>query len=643
MIRKLLLPAAAAALALVTAGCASNGVAPPLATVPPAPSTTAVVSGPGSPVTPIKNIVIIFGENISYDHYFATYPKIAYNAADPTDSSEIDQTNFNAKATAPANNNLITPLNPSTFAAIANPALLTANANGTTGSGAAYNGANATNPFLFWNSQAATADQNHSAKPEQIAYDNGLMDQFPGSTGSTAIVPVAGSTGDTAAQLGKGQVMGYFDGTTLTALWNYAQGFAMNDNAYTSQFGPSTPGAINLISGQTNGLSQTLNLIPGTTGIQTGRCTPTAANNCTSSASTAVPDGNGGFTLVGDADPIGDVCSTGTVEVSMAGKNIGDLLNAAKITWGWFEGGFNLQAQPNANGSYGCNRNTPGTQGNYETDPDYIQHHQPFQYYATTANLQHLRPSSVASIGNTYEIESAVALDPANHQYDTQDFFAALSAGNLPAVSFLKAPGYADGHPGYSDPIDEQRFIVQTLNALQASPFWANTAVIITYDDSDGWYDHQMPPIVNPSTSALVDALSGAGSCTGVTGAATQQGIKTLATPLLGNAGNPAQGRCGYGTRVPFLVISPYAKTNYIDHTLLDQSSVIRFIEDNWLGGQRIQPGGSYDSIAGSIENMFTFAATNPDVVRRNGGPKTLILDPETGARTGTLAKASKQ
>jgi phospholipase C len=51
----------------------------------------------------------------------------------------------------------------------------------------------------------------------------------------------------------KGQVMGYFDGTTVTALWNYAQAFAMNDNAYTSQFGPSTPGAINLISGQTNG------------------------------------------------------------------------------------------------------------------------------------------------------------------------------------------------------------------------------------------------------------------------------------------------------------------------------------------------------------------------------------------------------
>ena len=71
--------------------------------------------------------------------------------------------------------------------------------------------------------------------------------------------------------------------------------------------------------------------------------------------------------------------------------------------------------------------------------------------------------------------------------------------------------------------------------------------------------------------------------------------------------GVPAQGRCGYGTRIPLLVISPFAKKNYIDHTLTDQTSVLRFVEDNWLGGQRIQPGGSFDTIAGSIENMFQF------------------------------------
>jgi phospholipase C len=615
-------------MALALAGCSSTT---PLATstTPPAtpPSTPA-----GQPVTPIQHVIVIFGENISYDHYFATYPAIAYSAADSANAGEIYQTNFPSNATAPANNNLVAPLNPSTWAPLATPTLLTDNPNGPTGSGATYNGANAVNPFLFWPNQAATADQNHSPKPEQVAYNNGAMDQFPGSTGSAAPVPSSVAS-DISADLGKGQVMGYFDGTTTTAVWNYAQSFAMNDNAYTSQFGPSTPGAINLISGQTNGLSQTLNLIPGTTGVQPGTCTPSSTNTCTNSAGTAVPDGNGGFTLVGDSDPLGDVCSTGTIQVSMAGKNIGDLLNAQNVTWGWFQGGFNLSAQPNPNGSYGCNRNTPGTQGNYETDPDYIQHHQPFQYYATTANLKHLRPSSEIAIGRSFEANGTTP-DPANHEYDTADFFTALQLNNLPSVSFLKAPGFEDGHPGYSDPLDEQRFIVQVVNAVMASPEWSSTAIIITYDDSDGWYDHQMPPIVNPSSSTLVDALSGPGSCTGVSGAASQQGITTPTTMLLGNDGNPALGRCGYGTRIPFMVISPYAKTNYIDHTLLDQSSVIRFIEDNWLGGQRIQPGGSYDTIAGSIESMFTFSATSPDVVKSMTDKRRIFLDPETGKKT---------
>ena len=86
------------------------------------------------------------------------------------------------------------------------------------------------------------------------------------------------------------------------------------------------------------------------------------------------------------------------------------------------------------------------------------------------------------------------------------------TAGNYPAVSFLKAPGYQDGHAGYSDPLDEQAFIVQVINFLQQNAEWAHTAVVIAYDDSDGWYDHQMGPIVNQSTSPA-GRLNGAGSC----------------------------------------------------------------------------------------------------------------------------------
>ena len=174
----------------------------------------------------------------------------------------------------------------------------------------------------------------------------------------------------------------------------------------------------------------------------------------------------------------------------MTGKNIGDLLNAAGVTWGFFEGGFDLTVT-NPNGTTGCARSTTSLITNTKK-ADYIPHHQPFQYYTSTANPTHARPTRWPSIGHT---------DAANHQYDINDFYAAVNAGNFPAVSFLKAPGYQDGHAGYSDPLDEQAFIVHVINFLQNSATGRNTAVVIAYDDSDGWYDHQMPPIVNQSTS----------------------------------------------------------------------------------------------------------------------------------------------
>ena len=551
--------------------------------------------------TPVKHVIVIFNENISFDHYFGTYP-LAKNLP--------GETPFWGSFGAPADN-LMTPLNPNFFFTPEfTENLLANNPNGPKGSGATFNGTSAANPFRLAPSQAATADQNHAPKPEQIAYDNGKMDQFPGSTGTAGPPPSATATSEAA--LSKGLTMGYFDGNTVTAMWNYAQHFVLFDNTYTSQFGPSTPGAINLISGQTNGFANSTNIVSGSTLLHNSH---------------EIFDGQGGFTLIGDAEPLGDVCSnTSSDNVQMAGKNIGDLLNAKGITWGWFQGGFNL-GLTNSNSSTGCHRSTPNVVPGYGgvAQADYVEHHQPFQYYASTANLQHLRPSSPSAIGSTFEQDS-VTKDPANHQYDTDDFFSALADGNLPAVTFLKPPSFQDAHPGNSDPVDEQTFIVDTINAVMHSPFWDSTAIIITYDDSDGWYDHQMPPIVNPSFSSTVDALNAPAVCnTGV-----QQGHPVLTTPLNGVLGKPVQGRCGYGTRIPMLVISPLASVGAVDHTLTDQSSIIRFIEDNWLNGERIQPGGSFDTIAGDLTHVFAqgafFGGTGSAEARK------LILNPNTGA-----------
>jgi phospholipase C len=292
----------------------------------------------------------------------------------------------------------------------------------------------------------------------------------------------------------------------------------------------------------------------------------------------------------------------------MTGKNIGDLMNAAGVTWGFYTQGFDLSIT-NANGTTGCARSTV-SQVTTTNKADYIPHHEPFQYYKSTANPTHARPTSVTAVGST---------DAANHQYDVHDFYDAINAGNFPAVNFLKAPGYQDGHAGYSDPLDEQAFIVKVINFLQTSGYWSSTVVVIAYDDSDGWYDHQMPPIVNQSASpADVPGFCGTGA---------------NALPGVASGTAHAQGRCGYGVRMPMMVISPWSKPNFVDHTMTDQTSIIRFVEDNWLNGQRIGQG-SYDAIANSIAGMLDFTKAQ--------SKGKLILDPNTGEVVTPAGSAAK-
>ncbi len=179
-------------------------------------------------------------------------------------------------------------------------------------------------------------------------------------------------------------------------------------------------------------------------------------------------------------------------------------------------------------------------------------------------------------------------------------------------MSYLKAAEYQDGHAGYSDPIDEQTFLTSTINHLEKLPSWKSTAVIVLYDDSDGWYDHQIGPIVSQSQSSL-DTLTNPGQC----------GSNPAKVPTT-DSGTPEQTRCGVGPRQPLLVISPFAKRNFVDGTFTDQSSVVQFIEDNWLGGERVGNGGA-DATAGTLDNLFSF----------RGEPNSpLFLNPSTGEPT---------
>jgi phospholipase C len=476
--------------------------------------------------TPIKHVVVLFQENVSFDHYFGTYPHATNPSGEPV---------FNAVPHTPRVNNLLS-------------------------GGLLDQNPNTSQPFRLDHSQAWTCDQDHDYTPEQLAFDHGLMDAFVQNTGT-------GGT-DYGVECdyghGPGLVMGYFDGNTVTAFWNYAQHYAMSDNNYGTMFGPSTVGALNLVAGTTSNAT----LVNG-------------------SASGVIANGASSGVVIGDPDPAFDDCSAPSkTHVSVTGTNIGNLLNNNNITWGWFQGGFAPTSV--TGGVASCGSESSGLPPVPITD--YVPHHNPFEYFQDTANQHHLPPTT--TIGET---------DQAMHQYDLSLFFTALQQGNLPSVSFLKAKAVQNGHPGNSDPLDEQVWLVTVINAIAATPYWNDTAIIITYDDSDGWYDHQMDTVVNQS-NASDDALTNPGFC-GVTPAGA----------------NP--GRCGYGPRLPFLVISPFAKQNYVDSRMVDQSSVIRFIEDNWNLG-RIG-GDSNDEKAGSLFGFFDF-----DNFRFE---PPLILNPSTG------------
>jgi phospholipase C len=592
----------AATAALVAGGAAATAATG--ATASPKPDTS----------TPVKHLVVIYQENVSFDHYFGTYPSATNQGGSP----------FYAKRGTPSVTGLTT-------------ALLTSNPNGANPQRLSPSNVN----------DVLTCDQDHNYTDEQAAFDNGAMDKFLTTLGNgTSKTPEGGACA-------KSTVLNYYDGNTVTSLWNYAQHFAMSDNSYGTTFGPSSPGAINLVSGDTGAVDMTHT---ANSPSQTGANADLTA------------DGKGGFSLTSDAQPYYDDCSTRDA-VAMSGQNIGDLLNARGLSWGWFQGGFrpslpyataltdigvtqptstfvpdqfkalgatdpNVVAKTASNQGI-CNTSNPvgvklpgslgtGT-GQYGFKDDYIPHHEPFEYYASTANPHHLTLPTNGSGQDTLaglktigtDTESYVAGAPQfntpNHQYDSSDFdqlVAAIGRGQLspsalPAVSFLKAPGWADGHAAYSDPLDEQYWVTNEINALEKTPDWKNTAVVISYDDSDGWYDHVYSGVTNPSTS-VGDALTGAGAC-------------GTGTPLAGE-----NGRCGLGPRLPLLVISPWAKTNFVDNTKTNQASITKFIEDNW---ELPRISGSFDSISGSLNHMFDFDKHGVG----NGLPGKLFLSPVTG------------
>ncbi|MEP6491139.1 MAG: alkaline phosphatase family protein [bacterium] len=233
------------------------------------------------------------------------------------------------------------------------------------------------------------------------------------------------------------------------------------------------------------------------------------------------PDGFAVNTSYSVNAPHPSTAAANTLVPNQTMPTIGDRLNDASVSWAWYSGGWNNALAGHA-------------------DPLFQFHHQPFIYFAkyadgTPAKAQHLK--------------------------DEADFMAAAAAGTLPAVSFVKPLGANNEHPGYTDLMTGEQHTMQLINAVRNGPNWKDAAIIITYDEHGGFWDHVAPPKID---------------------------------------------KWGPGARVPGIIISPYAKKHFVDHSQYETVSILSFIEARW----HLTPLGTRDAAAANLTAAFDFTQT---------------------------------
>lgn len=303
-------------------------------------------------------------------------------------------------------------------------------------------------------------------------------------------------------------VMGYYDARNLP-LGQYASQFTLADNFFQAAFGGSFLNHQWLVCACT----------PKFDGAPDDMKTELDSEGNVVKERALTPDGY----VVGNIQPYAAPYSprAGDAKKRLPPQlqtTIGERLSDKHVSWAWYAGGWKdaVAGHP---------------------APSFQFHHQPFVYYQNYA---------VGSKGR------------AEHLKDGEDFFAAIAHGALPEVAFYKPVGALNEHPGYADLLSGERHVADIIGKIQQSPLWKDTAIIVTYDEYGGFWDHVAPP---------------------------------------------AGDRWGPGTRVPALVISPFAKRGYVDHTPYDTTSILKLIETRF----GLEPLGPRDAKADGMLNAFDF------------------------------------
>ena len=347
--------------------------------------------------------------------------------------------------------------------------------------------------------------------------------------------------------------MGYFDGSKMK-LWNWAKEYTLADHFFMGAFGGSylnhqwlicacTPmdrAAPATAKAQLDGEGRLkkrpespLSVLQGPVQLYDGRVAPDGYVVNTSQPpyqpSGIPPALGGGIDL---ANPASHPMPPVTL------KTIGDTLSAKGVSWAWYAGGWNVAL---ADGRQDPTIKRSVIYSRDKGSPIFQPHHQPFNYYARFA------PGTA---------------DRARHLKDYEDLLADIDKGTLPQVVFYKPAGRVNEHPSYTDVASGDEHIHQLLTRLRASPQWSKMAVIVTYDENGGFWDHVPPP-----------------------------------------AGAGWGDRWGPGTRIPTLVISPLARRGYVDKTPYDTTSILKFITRRF----GLEPLPGMRAKAGDLTNAFEF------------------------------------
>ncbi len=510
--RRVFICAAVAALSLIAVNVSPAGAA-----------------GPAGGLARIQHLVVIYEENHSFDNLYGLWPGVDGLAAPPSatpNQTQVDQAGA-AYTCLKQNDPHLT-----------SPSPLPATCSDPRGFTSAFT--NEVFPIdRYIPLNQPPRDLVHRYYQEQYQIDGGRMDRF--TTGSDAI----------------GLTQGFYDTTDLP-VYRYLTGpgappSVVADHFFHAAFGGSYLNHMWLVAAQTpvfagaanDGSGNDLHSVVDANGMPTSYPLYTSplgptAKDTPLTASCTPPAGR-------PATPAGVVCGDYAVNTiqpqsqpysptsipsqrlpELHSPNIGDELTAKGLSWAWYSGGWD-NAAGITTGPGWTNGTAPGTCTDpshnpadtypYCADKLFQYHHQPFNYYANYAQ---------GAPGRA-------------HLQDEVDFLRQAAAGTLPAVSFVKPLGPDNEHPGYTDVASGDQHLVDLIKAIKASPDWPTTAIVVTYDEHGGFWDHVPPP--------------------------TAPGVSD---------------QWGPGERVPTLVISSLLTKTGVTHISYDTTSILATIEHRW-------------------------------------------------------------